>query len=173
MQSLVASLTCPHEKTPDLLHVVFKDCSPVWHMAEHIERITLGVGLPVWEEPWRTGSIFCEQWDVRWRRRGNETLVTILTEGSVLPSLPAEIPPKHIDRDWYTGGEMHVQLWGHYYIYPHVSGFMEVRIPHFLDYPASSSGKWQKGDEATMIAVPYKKNGAVQFLRLKEIKRGD
>jgi hypothetical protein len=144
----------------------------VWHLAEHIEKIIFGTGLPAWEEPWRSGSVFCEKWEVRWRRWGKETLVTILTEENTLPPLPEEMSPQCTDRDWDIGHEANMQLWGRYYTYSQVSGFIEVRIPHFLNYPAPSSGEWQKGDEAVMVAVPYKKNGAVQFLRFKELRKG-
>lgn len=170
MFALVASLIYPREKVLALLNAAFKDHSPVWHIAEHIEKITFGTGLPVSEERWRSGAVFCEKWEIRWRQWREETLTTILTEENTLPPLPEGMSPQCTDRDWRLGSEVNVQLRGRYYMYPHVSGFMEVRIPHFLDYPAPSSGEWKKGDEAIVVAVPYKKNGAVQFLRFKELK---
>lgn len=170
MPAQVASLICPRERVAAVLAAAFKDCAPVWHIAERIERIVFAAGLPDWEEHWRSGSVFWHQWEVRWREWGEHALITFLTEELVFPPLPEGIGDSRVDQDWHTGSDMHMPLRGSYHTYPQACGFIEVRIPHILDYPAPFSGAWKAGDEAILVAVPYKKNGAVQFLRFKELK---
>jgi len=118
---------------------------------------------------WETGRLFNERYEMRWKLNNESYKITILTEMDELPQIPNEINYEQTDDSWDTS-EVKIKLWGLYKDYNSCAkGFLEVRIPHFLDYPDPKDNQWKSDDKAIINGVNYLKDGITLYTRFKEV----
>lgn len=120
---------------------------------------------------WEMGRLFNKEYELRWRVEGEQYRMTVLTEAAELPAIPDGTCYEQIANGWDTD-ETKIMLWGSYESYSEdIEGFLEVRIPKFLKYPAPTTGPWSNKEQAVIYCVNYLKDGLVLYTRFKEIAK--
>jgi len=152
----------------------FRDQQAYYYYRCKVSAIELGEGVEQLNGDgiWEKGRIFNPAWEIRWRQTKRGFDVSVLTEQSVLPSLPEGLEYSCRDNSWQIGSETPIWLWGEYRDFRDAgNGFLEVRIPKLLSYPSPIGRKWRNGDRAEIIGIHYMKSGMIQLTRFKEVRR--
>ncbi len=167
--AIVGVFTVPQSEAIDLIKNLNDD--DFYFIGSKIDQIKFDKGkdklisLGLWEN----GKLFNEKYEIRWRLEGGNYKMTILTEIDKLPQISDRINYEQIDHSWITN-ETKIMLWGSYKKYnDSYKGFLEVRIPNFMDYPDPKGKQWKDGDKALINCVNYLKDGITLYTRFKEV----
>lgn len=110
-----------------------------------------------------SGRIFSEDTEIRWRRNGNEFIVTIISESDKIILGNEFISLKDIeDISEYKTKYNSYFLWGEYL---QDNKWYEGRIPRILAYPIDGTPRYVK-----LKAVEYQKDGLTQFIRFVKLE---
>jgi hypothetical protein len=108
-------------------------------------------------QPWTSGRIFCENFELRWNWEEGDFLIMCLTE--------KRLPTGFEQIGEYETMNTELLLWGNR------KGadepWIEIRIPRPLEYPLD-------GDDigiAKIVGDHYLKDGIIQFTRFRGVKR--
>ena len=83
--------------------------------------------------------------------------------------LVSAIAFENIEKGWDIR-ETKIKLWGKYKRYKRSNGFLEVKIPGLLKYPASENVQWKEEDEAQIHALDYMRQSITLFTRFVKME---
>ena len=169
--AIVGSINVPQQR---LLEIVKElEDSNVYFIRSKIDQIEFGIGkeLLISEGLWETGRLFNNDYEIRWRLDDDQYQITMLTEKDEMPSILQGVNFDFIENGWNTQ-DTKIILWGKYKDYGNDNvGFLEVRIPKFLNYPKPVNNQWHKDNEAVINGTNYLKDGMILYTRFREVAK--
>ena len=160
---VVGSLTVSPEDAIRVIQILKDD--NLYFLRSRLEQVELGRGREALlvDGLWDVGRVFSKEYEIRWRLDGELYRINALTEKQDLPTMTDGIAYEKMDDEWDLGDSKTI-LWGAYKDYGDGGqGFLQVRVPRFLEYPYPGDRKWEENEEAVILGVKYLKGGAILF----------